>query len=242
MNRSFEMFNFRAKAVLCMTLAVAMHVVVGCGGPSSFFPASSNTLVALTPDHPMAQALAGTSFSNATAIVINPATNQFGLVFPDGSGQQISGTMTYENGQVQVNKLTLAQGSMSATLFFGANQEITNINTSAGPSWQRTVTTQTAKASQATGTPSARTNNLESYLAANADLMQYAQQMDSQGVTSTVVGQSIDQSAGTGQSVKADAAFWPLAAVFGAIIFIPLGIAATIIFILELVVVINAIV
>lgn len=237
MNRSFELFNFRAKAVLCVTLALAMHVVVGCGGASAHLPAGGGSIVPLTPDHALTQALAGTPFSGATAIQMNPSTMQFRLIFPDNS-QLISGTMTYENGTPQVKTLTMAQGSKSVTLSFNANQEITNIDTSAGPSWQRTVTTQAPRAAQAPRAPGAKADNIQSYLSANADLMQLAEQMDTQGVTS-IADQVPNQT--PDQTVKAEAAFWPLAAVFGAIVLIPLGIAATLYFIFEIVVVINAI-
>ncbi len=237
MNRSFEMFNFRAKAVLCMTLAIAMHVVVGCGGSSSLFP-TGGTVVPLTPDHALTHALAGTPFSAATAIEMNPSTRQFRLVFPDNS-QQITGTMTYVNGQPQVKTFTMALGSKSVTLSFNANQEITNIDTSAGPNWQRTVTTQAPQAAQAPRAPGAKADNIQSYLTANADLLQLAQQADTQGVTAPAIGQGTDPVSGT--NVKSEAAFWPLVAVFAALALIPLGIAATLYFIFEVVVVVNAI-
>jgi hypothetical protein len=231
MNGSFERFNFRAKAVLCVLLMAAMHVVVGCGGTSGLLP-GGDSQIPLTPDQPLAKALAGTSFSNATAVVINPATGQFGVVFPNGTGQQISGTIKYENGQAQVSRLTVADGSKSVTITFGANQEITNIATSAGLGWQRSTTA--AKSAN-----TARANTLESYMAANADLIQYAQQLDSGGVVPTDIGQPVDDGSGTVQTVKTNTALTPLAVVLGAMIFIPLSIGATIIFILEVVVAMN---
>lgn len=234
MNGTFAQFKHRAKAILCVTLVTAMHVVVGCGGAAaSLLPASGN-LIELTPDHPMAQALAGTPFSGATAIEMNAATNQFRLVFPDGS-QQISGTFAYDGGKAYVSRLTVAQGTMSATVSFAANQQITNISTSAGPSWARPGA-DAAKASLST----ARANTVESYLEANADLMEAAQEFDAQGVVTSPVGGPADEGGTGGQTVKIGTAFGPLAFVFGAMIFIPLGIGATIIFLIELVVAATA--
>lgn len=239
MNGSFQLFNYRAKAVLCMTLMLAMNVIVGCGGSASLFPTSGNTLIELTPDHPMTQALAGTPFSGATAVEINAATNQFRLVFPDGSNQ-ITGTVSFESGEAQVKTITVAQGSKSATLTFSESQEITNIATSAGPSWQRTVTNQPAQAAQAPRAPTAKANNLEAYLSANADILQVAQQVDSQGASTTVGQSASDQSGSPDQTVKTDAAFWPLFGVL-AVFAYPGAIFSTLYFILQVVVLINII-
>ena len=228
MNGSFSRFNYCAKTVLCLVLIAAMHVVVGCGGAPSLFPASGN-LVPLTPDHPMAQALAGTPFSSATAVEVNAATNQFRLVFPDGSQQQISGTFAFDGGKAYVSRITVAEGAMSATLSFAANQQITNISTSAGPSWQRPGS-DAAKV----GLSTARPNTVESFLEANADLMEAAQEFDSQGVVTSPIGGATGDGATGGQIVKTGASLALLAAVFGVMIFVPLGIGATIIFLIEL--------
>lgn len=236
MNGSITRFNFRAKAVLCMTLVAAMHVVVGCGGAASLVPPSGN-LVELTPDHPLARVLAGTPFSGATAFEVNAATNQFRLVFPDGS-QQISGTFSYADGKAYVSRLTVADGTTSATLTIGANQQITSISTSAGPSWQRPGA-EAAKASLATAV---RPNTIESYLAANADLLAAAQEYDAQGTVSTMPGSTPGDGNTGEQTVKTGASLSLLAFVFGVMIFIPLGVAATIIFLIELVVVVTTII
>ncbi|HKQ48863.1 MAG TPA: hypothetical protein VJZ71_12405 [Phycisphaerae bacterium] len=237
MNDSLIRFNHRAKAILCLTLVVAMHVVVGCGGAPSLFPESGN-LIPLTPDHPMAQALAGTPFSSATAVEVNAATNQFRLVFPDGAQQQISGTFSFDGGKAYVSRLTVAEGAMSATVSFAANQQITSINTSAGPSWARPGE-DVAKVSLAA---SNRPNTVDSFLEANADLMEAAQEFDSQGVVTSPIGGPANEGATGGQTVKTGTAFGPLAFVFAMMIFIPLGIGATIIFLIELVVAATALV
>ena len=166
---------------------------------------------------------------------MNPATNQFRLVFPDGS-QQISGTFAFDGGKAYVSRLTVAEGTKSATVSFAPNQQITSINTSAGPSWTRPGADAT-KASLST----ARANTVESFLEANADLIEAAQEFDAQGVVTSPIGGSSDDGATGGQTVKTGTSLSLLAAVFGVMIFVPLGIGATIIFLIELVVVLTAV-
>lgn len=172
---------FKAKALLGVALVFNLVVVTGCGQSALFLPESTETLE-LSADHPLAQQLAGTPFDGATAIQVDRATSNFRLIYPD-SNTQLSGKFeTTADGQAYVSSFTIGQGGQVVTLNINSQKEITDIDTSAGAKWQR-VSTAAPSAPTAPRAPGSKavTSDVDAYVAANADLVAMAQQIDDQG-------------------------------------------------------------
>lgn len=222
MNYKIDAFLFRSKAVLCVMALVGMHVVAGCGTGAGLLGGTQRIDVA--SDSAWAGLLGGTNFEGATAIEINPFTGQFRLIYPDG-GREISGTFVKSGDQARVTQLTIAVGDGAATFTFNAADQITQISNQKGKEWVRpNVTTVAPQAPQAPSAPGAREQSrLDSYMAANADLLQLAEQLDAQGG----VGSVDDEQVKAGQ-----AGFWPVALFLG-FTFTGFSILATVVFVLQ---------
>ncbi len=180
MNRALARSIFQAKSIFCVALLLSMHVVAGCGTVPNVF-AGGSYVVNLTSDHPLASALAGTPFDGASAMEVNPLTRQFRLIYPDGS-RHVSGTFTESGGEKAVNSLSIGVNSNVITLDFNALRQITEINTGGGQNWRRPgFNTQPAQAPSAPA-PFARSidDEMQSYMTANADLLQAAAEFDAQ--------------------------------------------------------------
>lgn len=181
MSSATKVYLFKAKALLGVALVFNLVIVTGCGQSALFLPESTET-IELTADHPMTQQLAGTPFDGATAIQVDRSTNSFRLVYPDTNTQLSGKFATTEDGQAYVRSFTIGQGGQVVTLNINSRKEITDIDTSAGARWQR-VSTAAPSAPTAPRAPGSKTatSDVDAYLAANADLVAMAQQIDDQG-------------------------------------------------------------
>lgn len=229
MNRRIDAFLFQSKSILCIAMLLGVHVIAGCGSGAGLL--SGIQRIDLTSNSQMAGILGGTNLQGATAIEINQATGQFRLVYPE-AGREISGTFVKVGGQARVTQFTFAVGDKAATVSFNAADQITQITNEGGQAWVRpNVTTAAPQAPQAPRAPGARTlSTVDSYVAANADLMQLAEELDAQGVTSP---DQVDAKVG-------QASFWP-AFFLASFVFIGLVIPATLLFIFEVVVFVTTI-
>ena len=241
MKRSFDGILFQAKAVLCLVLTLNLSIwTLGCG--QAGFSLFGEITVPLTPDHQLTALLKGSDFEGATAVVVNPSTHQFRLTFPDGQ-RDISGSYALSNGQPELTTLTLTTATKSATIQVDSSKHVTQIASNQGSAWDRpgewntqgstAATAPTAPAApRAPVAPSAARTvspGADAYLQANAQLLELARQVDQQNGTG-------DDSAKTEQS----SLFWVPAALL-AFVFVPAGIVATLIFVFELIVIINVI-
>src|SRR5262245_28909718 len=100
---------FKMKSLLCAVLAIYGPIALtGCG---------NNTLgpgvpleqiqIPLGPDHPLTQALEGTTFQGAVAMDILPGARQFRLIFPD-DGRQVSGSYDLQAGEIILTDVSFA--------------------------------------------------------------------------------------------------------------------------------------
>ena len=241
MNRTFQRIIFQSKAVLCLVLMLNLSIwTLGCG--QAGLSLLGEITIPLTPDHELTTLLKGTDFEGATAVVVNPSTHQFRLVFPDVR-REISGAYALPNGQPQLTSLTLTTPAQSVTLQINADKRVTQISNNLGSTWDRpaewNAQGSAAAASPSTpaappsapAAPSARTivPGADEYLQANAQLLELARQLDQQNGTG-------DGSAKAEQS----SLFW-VPAVFLSIAFVNAGIVTTLIFIFQLIVLINII-
>ena len=171
MRRSLRTFIYRCKAVLCVTLTMNLcYWSVACDrsglSPTSTLPVGSINAVeriALTGDHPIAQALGGSEFAGATHLEIDRAAQSFRLIFA-AADRVAEGQYVEHNGVTTVGKFTFGRGGKSVTLDLDAvTQTVTRLETSEGYVW---TPSGNAKAKL----PS----NLDAsnpYIAANAELL-----------------------------------------------------------------------
>ena len=231
MNGSFERFNFRAKAVLCvlpdgrdacccrlrrsLRSLARRRFADSIDARSAFGEGPGGDFCSPTPPRWLS--------------IRRPASS--GSFSPMEPGNRFPERSNMKTARPRSVGLRVADGSKSVTITFGAT--IRKSPTSPRRrDWAGNDRPQP---------PNRRTpprQHTESYMAANADLIKYAQQLDSGGVVPTDIGQPVDDGSGTVQTVKTNTAPTPLAAVLGAMIFIPSA-SATIIFILEVVVAMN---
>ncbi len=130
--------RLRAKctAVLCVCLIGSLNVWPGGCGQRIVQPEmpQADLLIPLTPDHPLARALAETPFSGATAVSVNPDAQTFRVLFPD-EALRLSGVYESESGNV-ITEFTFARNDRSATMRLdGATRRVTSIATSDGYVW-----------------------------------------------------------------------------------------------------------
>jgi hypothetical protein len=226
MKRILEQIALRGKIVLCIILVLNLNFVVGCGGLSSLLPGAT-VRVPVGSNQELIDTLAGTPFANATAIDVNQVTKTFKMVFADGA-QQMSGSFTENNGELFITQFTVGNGNQAVNFALNLNKEITDITTSQGVSWQRPLNTQAPGAPRAPTAPGARTvtGSAQDYVAANADLVALAEQLDSQGAT---------PKDGQGSLI------WLAAAALSGILLIPGGVLANILFALGAIGIIRAV-
>lgn len=224
MTRSVESLIFKTKALLCIALAAVSPLsIIGCGAA----PAAS---MPMSDQNELAQKLMGTPFAGAKSIDVDSSNQSFRINASDPNSW-MTGTFTPSgNGPAFVSSLTLVSAGQVATFNFNANKEITSIETSQGV-WQRPADA-TSKASNAMRSQS----EVDQYVAANAELLAQAKQADNLAAQQGSVAAPTDQSDKVG-----DQSLGPIALVLGGVIFVGAAVFATILFVIEVVVVINAI-
>lgn len=167
---------FKMKSVFCALLMFyAPLVLTGCG--NGLFGAGgplSQLQIPLSPDDPLTQALAGTSFQGAVAIDILPGSQQFRLIFRDDD-RQVSGQYAIENGAFTITEFTFKNTDGSATVRMDGQRRVQSITSWDGENWTRP---SDGASRQAVASLYAFDND---YSAANADLIQIATSLEQSG-------------------------------------------------------------
>jgi hypothetical protein len=227
MNKTLATINHKSKSLLCIALMLTIPwIATGCGQGGAFLPGNTTT-TPVTSAEGLAQKLDGTPFAGARQIEVDSTTQNFRVTSGDGSSTLSGSYAINAAGQTYVSTFVMTSGGRTVTLKLNENREITDLTTSAG-TWNRPVSLSAPQAPQAPKAPGARTaNTVDAYLTANAGLFALAQQADAQLAADAVK--------------TADASFWPAFAVLAYAVIIPLGIGATLLFAVEVIVLLNAI-
>jgi len=231
MKRDYQKIIFKAKAVLGVLLTANLCIWgLGCGQVG--YSLLGERIIQLTEDHPLTAALKGSDFEGATALAVNPGARTFRLIFPDGQ-RQLSGTYTNTQTQVELTTVNLTTATQSATLQLGAGQRVVQIASTIGSTWTRPVEWDQAAGNFATapeaptapGAPSwpaaARGISADAYADANAQLLDLARELDAQGGYGDSAGKAEQSSL-----------IWAAGALLH-LVFFPGGIAATLLFIFQ---------
>ncbi|RIK70585.1 MAG: hypothetical protein DCC66_04720 [Planctomycetota bacterium] len=177
---------FKTKSIVCIALILNVQYWAGCGAAPVIL-ADGSYLVQLTADHALTQSLAGTAFDGATAVLVNPTTNTFRVIFPD-SVREMSGR--FDSGEtVALRQITIGRGAELIQVSIDAAKHITRIANSNGAVWNR----------PADWTSSATTdeNTLDAFKQANAELLDAAAALDAQA-GGPIGGQSVVSGNGSG--------------------------------------------
>ena len=228
MNRSLDSLIFKAKAILCAcVLAAAPFAIIGCGtAPTASMPLADRSEIF--------QKLMGTPFAGARQIAVDSSNQSFRVNGADPNAW-ITGTYaTIGNGPAYVSSLTLATAGQVATFNFNANKEITSIVNSRGV-WQRPANAAAGATSAPKAAGARSQSEIDLYVAANSDLLAQARQADEQIAQGQLPASSDPQVKVSGQSLGE--LFWILA---GAA-FAPYMVFSTILWVVDVVVLINAI-
>lgn len=224
MTRSVESLLFKTRAVLCITLvAITPLTIIGCGAaPTASMPMSNTS--------ELAQKLAGTPFAGAKSIDIDSGNQSFRISSDDPSSWMTGTYASTGSGPAYVSSLTLVSAGQVATFNFNASKEITSIVTSRG-TWERSGDT-----SDRTTVADASTSQSEvdKYMAANTQLLAQAKQADELTAQQGQTGAQPDQSGKVGGQSLAEIAW-----ILGGIVFVGALAFATIIFVIEVVVIVN---
>jgi len=223
MTRSVESLLFKTRAVLCIAVvAITPLTIIGCGAaPTASMPMSDQS--------ELAQKLMGTPFAGAKSIDLDASNQAFRINAADPNAWMTGTYASNGSGPAYVSSLTLVNAGQVATFNFNANKEITSIVTSRG-TWQRPAD-DSSRASTADSQ-----NEVDRYLAANAQLLAEARQADQLAAQQSPSAPPVDQ------PVKADdQSLGGIVLFLGGIVFAGALTVATIIFVIEVVVLINAI-
>ncbi|QDV92324.1 hypothetical protein RAS2_34430 [Phycisphaerae bacterium RAS2] len=227
MKRSLRRVLTKSKSIVCIALILNVQYWAGCGAaPVALVDGSY--LVQLTADHALTQSLAGTAFDGATAVLVNPTTNTFRVIFPD-SAREMSGR--FDSGEsVALRQITIGRGAEQIQVSMDAAKHITRIANSNGAVWNR----------PADWTSNATTgeNTLDAFKQANAELLDAAAALDAQaggpiGGQSVVSGDSSGLDAATGGVKALDGGFDFLVSALLATFFYGFFFWGTILFILQ---------
>jgi len=226
---------FKLKAVVCLMLMLNLSLwSLGCGSAATALFVGDQ-VISLTADHPLTEALSGSEFAGATAVELSHTTNQFRVIYPDGD-RNISGSFATVNGQTAITSLAMTSGSKSVALLINSAKEITQIASNEGATWQRPASWNSSApgAPSAPSAPSAATaktslvDEANAFVQANAQLLDLAAEIDAESDGDLAVGKA-------GQS----SLFWAVA--LWSLILVPGGIHATLLFIIQLLVVLGII-
>ncbi len=231
MNRFIDTLIFKSKSVLCICLMVGVNVMLPGCGQDAFAPANTVS-TPLSDADALSQVMAGTPMAGARAIEFDQLTKHFRIVDENGNARINGQVSSDSSGDQYVSLITITNGGRSVTLSIDANKQITNIVTAQGV-WQRPVTTNAPTAPGSATAPGARaSSDVDQFVAANAELFSLAQQADDQGVT----GVSVE-----GQPKAGAASLAPVLWVLGGMALFTIGAALTLLFIVEIIVILNVI-
>ncbi len=174
------------KTLLCIALMINLNLLAaGCGQFGDALPDGS-VRIDLTADHPLTAQLQGTDLDGATAIMINPSTQSFSLVYPD-TDRQFSGSFTNGPTGRTIREATYAIGADSVTYQMDENKQLTSITTSSGAAWHRPADWSDEQGSIATGP--------DAYVSANAQVLDCAA---GEGLIADTSGVDTDQEGADG--------------------------------------------
>jgi len=136
MNKAVDHHLFQAKAILCMVLMLNIQFwlggcgINGCGSNAAPFGLLPDGVfrIDLTPDHPLAIALRGTAFADATAVEVNSGAQTFRVIFPDPS-REMSGRYVHAAGMPTITDFYVATGSISTAMELDTAKHVTRIST-----------------------------------------------------------------------------------------------------------------
>ncbi|MBN2561706.1 MAG: hypothetical protein JXQ75_12330, partial [Phycisphaerae bacterium] len=170
MKRTCHHHVFKLKALLCVLLTLNVQFWLGGCAPAPVPFSPGATRIELTPGHPLSMALRGSAFEGATAVEVDPGKGEFRLIFPD-AGRQLSGKYAEANGTPTITEFHAANGLNSATIHLDISKHVTSITTSDGHVFTAPTDWATSPAS---------TEGANAYERANAQLLDFARQLNSQ--------------------------------------------------------------
>jgi len=174
MKRSLAAITSKGKALLCVGLTLANLYFTSCGPARLDVPITAAMYqLRLSKDHELSKALRESNFDDATGIEIYPAEQRFRLVFRDRQ-RHVGGTYAFVGGEFTITGFSFTHEGQTATMDFSEAKQITRIATSEGLEWKRPAETI------ARSLPPGASSGAEAYAAANADLLEYAAELDRQ--------------------------------------------------------------
>lgn len=215
---------FKAKAMLAIiVLAMTPMFVMGCGQTS--LPAATGLPVANADA--LSQKLVGTPFANPRLIEVSRPNRSFRIISGDGSSTVSGQYSTDSSGQAFVSSFAMSTRDRAISLKFNEARQITEVITSGGL-WRSIDAPPLSSTSSGVGARAV--NQVDTYVAANAEVLSLARQADGQAASTA----SIEI------PVKADgqALALPLL-IFGSMALWPIGAAMTILWVIEVVVILN---
>jgi hypothetical protein len=179
------------KTTLCVVLSLNIHVfIAGCGQNPLAGPTASLLTVQLTADHPLKLALKGSQFQDATNFIAQPDKQEFRLTFPDIK-RQVRGHYAFVDGEFTITEFFFKNTARSAIVTMNDAKQVDTITTSDGYQWKRDGSASREQTDQSA-------QGVDAYLAANADLIEVARQLDQQsGLTTGSASGSTTSATGT---------------------------------------------
>lgn len=175
MGRRLDNLNRRATAVLCIIAMAHQVCLTGCNTPRLEFPLTAAMYqIRLSADHELSKSLQDTAFRDATGVEIFPAEQAFRITFPEAD-KQIAGTYAYVNGEFTITGFSFGRNGESVSLDLSEAKQITRIAISDGAEWNR------PPESLARAIPSTSARGVDAYAAANADILEFARELDQAG-------------------------------------------------------------
>lgn len=154
-------WSYRFKALFCAALILNLNYWSGCGAGG--FGSGRVVQVALTPDHPLAQLLADTSFAGAKILEVYPDSGGFRLIYDDAS-RGLSGGFAGGPFGLELTGLQAVRRGRTSTMDINpATKQVTRIVSPRGDEWRPDKILSAREV-----TPGAR--GAEAYAAANPEL------------------------------------------------------------------------
>lgn len=166
-------FRYSCRTALCILLILNLHVWGGGCGVGGAVSADGRILIPLSPNDPLAQTLAGSSFQNVTGLEIDPGQGRFRLVFAEPD-RRVSGSFVLVGGEPVVTRLDLGMGSLSMDLLFDEDMHVIGMVTSSGRFWARPTDWGDGAAGETPG-----------FATANAQLLDLARALDADALHGT---------------------------------------------------------
>lgn len=159
-----------ATALLCVVLMVSNLLIhAGCI-PTPVALAGSQFHRDLAVGDDVYKLLQNSPLAGATALDFDPLSGRLTLSYPNGA-RGVEATLRLHGDQPRLASLKMSNGVQWARVEFDDERRITTLRTATGHAWQRPIGWTGRR-------PSASSVGLDPYLAANAELLEYAHQLD----------------------------------------------------------------